>query len=167
MFANGRKALGDGLPKRAGTDLLVRALITFDTVCQVALTLPDVVKSTMYGSPALKVRGNLFACVPANKSAEANCAVFRIDRDLRAALIKTKPEIYYITDHYADHPTVLARLSRMDPKELRDILGLAWSFVCSKKPARAAAANAKHIGRGSQSSRRERQVSGRPKGYRQ
>ena len=61
MFATGRKALGDGLPKRAGTDLLVRALITFDTVREAALTLPDVVKSTMYGSPALKVRGNLLA----------------------------------------------------------------------------------------------------------
>jgi hypothetical protein len=144
MFATGRKALGDGLPKRAGTDLLVRALITFDTVREAALTLPDVVKSTMYGSPALKVRGNLLACVPANKSAEPNCAVFRIDRDLRAALIKTKPGIYYITDHYADHPAVLARLSRMDRKELRDILGLAWSFVCSKKPVRGAAPNAKH-----------------------
>jgi hypothetical protein len=112
--------------------------------------LPDVVESTMYGSPALKVRGNLLACVPANKSAEPDCAVFRIDRDLRAALIKTKPEIYYITDHYADHPTVLARLSRMSPKELRDILGLAWSFACSKKPACG----------------RERQVSGRPRGHR-
>jgi hypothetical protein len=144
----------------------VRALITFDTVREVALTLPDVVESTMYGSPALKVRGNLLACVPANKSVEPNCAVFRIDRDLRVALVKTKPEIYYITDHYADHPTVLARLSRMGPKELRDILGLAWSFACSKKPARGAVPNAKHIGRGSQSSRRERQVSGRPRGYR-
>ncbi len=131
---------------------MVKALITFDTVRQVALTLPDVIESTMYGSPSLKVRGNLLACVPANKSAEPNCAVFQIDRDLRAALIKAKPEIYYITDHYADHPTVLARLSRMGPKELRDILGLAWSFASSKKPVRGAAANAKH----------KRGVSGKP-----
>lgn len=111
------------------------ASLTFDAVRAAGLTLPDVVASTTYGSPALKMRGNLMACVPAHKSAEPNCAAFRIDFELRTALIKKNPKIYYVTDHYADHPMVLVRLSRLRPKELRDLLGLAWSFASSKPPS--------------------------------
>jgi len=113
---------------------MVRAYADFDVVRQIGLTLPDVVEGTMYGAPALKVRGKLLACVPVNRSAEPNCAVFRIDFDRRAALIEAHPEIYYITDHYADHPTVLVRLSRIGPDKLRDLLGLALQFVSSSNP---------------------------------
>jgi hypothetical protein len=143
---------------------MARALLTFDAVREVGLTLPNVVESTMYGSPALKVHGNLLACIPVNKTAEPNCAAFRIDFNLRAALIRENPEIYYITDHYADYPIVLARLSRIGTKELRDLLGLAWSFVSSKKPARSASANARRPGRGSQSSRRAKPPGRKPRG---
>jgi hypothetical protein len=121
----------------------------------------------MYGSPALKVHGNLLACVPVNKSAEPDSAAFRIDFNLRTALIRENPEIYYITDHYSDHPMILARLSRIGTKELRDLLGLAWSFVSSKTPARNTSAKARRAGAGPQSSRRKRRVSGKPRGRRQ
>jgi hypothetical protein len=144
-------------------DRMARAQLTFDQVREIGLELPDVVESTMYGSPAIKVHGNLLACVPVNKSAEANCAAFGIDFNLRAALIKENPEIYYITDHYAKYPIVLARLSRIGIQELRDLLGLAWSFVSSKKLARGASANARRVSRGSLISRRERPVSGKPR----
>jgi hypothetical protein len=86
----------------------------------------------MYGCPALKVHGQLLACLPVNKSVEPNCAAFKIDFDLRYALVKRNPEIYYVTDHYANYPRVLVRLSRLELKELRDLLGLAWSFVSGK-----------------------------------
>lgn len=143
-------------------ELLLKAPITFDSVRSVGLTLPGVVESTMYGSPALKMQGNLLACVPVNKSAETNCAAFRIDFDLRAALIKDHPEIYYVTEHYAPHPMILARLSRMGSKELREILGLSWSFVSSKKPARSRLTHARGVGRGAQDSRREGSVTEKP-----
>ena len=131
---------------------------------EIGLELPDVVESTMYGSPAIKVHGNPLACVPVNKSAEANCAAFGIDFNLRAALIKENPEIYYITDHYAKYPIVLARLSRIGIQELRDLLGLAWSFVSSKKLARGASANARRVSRKLTGSLgRERPVSGKPR----
>jgi hypothetical protein len=115
---------------------MVRASSNFDVVREIGLTLPDVVEGTMYGAPALKVSGKLLACVPVNRSAEPNCAVFRIDFDQRAALIEAHPEIYYITDHYAGHPTVLVRLSRIGPDKLRDLLGLALQFVSPSKPPR-------------------------------
>jgi hypothetical protein len=146
---------------------MARTLLTFDAVREIGLAMPDVVESTMYGSPALKVHGNLLACVPVNKSAEPDSAAFRIDFNLRTALIRENPEIYYITDHYSDHPMILARLSRIGTKELRDLLGLAWSFVSSKTPARNTSAKARRAGAGPQSSRRKRRVSGKPRGRRQ
>jgi hypothetical protein len=113
-----------------------RELLTFETIRGLALSLTDVAEATSYGSPALKIHGNLLACVPVNKSAEPNSAVFSVDMDLRATLLKSKPAIYYITEHYAAYPTVLVRLSSIGRKELRELLGMAWSFVSAKKPVR-------------------------------
>jgi hypothetical protein len=145
---------------------MAKALLAFDAVRRLALELPDVTESTMYGSPALKVHGNLLACVPVNKSAEPNCVAFRIDFDLRAALIKQSPGIYYITDHYAKHPFVLVRLSHIEPRELRELLGLAWNFVSAKKPIRKSSANASRARQGGRISSRERPVIGKPRGRR-
>jgi hypothetical protein len=47
-----------------------KSTIDFDTVRKIALELPGVEDGTAYGVPALKVRGKLLACVPANRSAE-------------------------------------------------------------------------------------------------
>jgi hypothetical protein len=150
-----------------GAAVMVRAYANFDVVREIGLTLPDVVESTMYGAPALKVHGKLLACVPVNRSAEPNCAVFRIDFERRAALIEAHPEIYYITDHYADHPTVLVRLSRIGPDKLRDLLDLALQFVSSSKPARSTGSYASRAARGVRSPRRGRPKSGNSGGRRQ
>jgi hypothetical protein len=117
--------------------------LSFDTVRELALEMQDVEAGTAYGAPAVKVNGNVLASVPVNKSAEPNCAVFRIDFDLRSSLIKAKPDIYYVTEHYVGYPTVLVRLSKISRDELRQLLGLSWSFVAAKKPARAAKAKSK------------------------
>jgi len=42
------------------------------------------------------------------------------------------PDVYYLTDHYVNHPVVLVRLSRIHPDALRDLLGMAWRFVTAK-----------------------------------
>ena len=42
-----------------------------------------------------------------------------------------KPSVYYLTDHYVNYPMVLMRLSRIDRNSLRNLWGLAWSFVNS------------------------------------
>jgi hypothetical protein len=152
--------------RRGEPAVMVRTYADFDIVREIGLTLPDVVESTMYGAPALKVRGKLLACVPVNRSAEPNCAVFRIDFERRAALIEAHPEIYYITDHYADHPTVLVRLSRIGPDKLRDLFDLALQFVSSSKPARSTGSYASRAARGARSPRRGRPKSGNSGGRR-
>jgi len=34
--------------------------MTYDTIRRISLTLPNVAEGTSYGTPALKVKGNLF-----------------------------------------------------------------------------------------------------------
>jgi hypothetical protein len=113
-------------------------MVTFDTVRELGSVLPDVVDGTAYGSPALKLNGKLLACVPTNKSADANSIVVRIDPEQRTELLRQDPNVYYITDHYAPHPTVLVRLSKIGRDDLKALLRDAHRFVLSeqKPPAK-------------------------------
>ena len=104
-------------------------MLNFDTVRQLGLALPDVEDGTAYGAQALKLAGKLLACIPTNKSAEANSLVVRIDLEHRAELLRQHPDIYYITDHYAPYPTVLVRLSRITRIDLTELLRDARRFV--------------------------------------
>jgi hypothetical protein len=116
-----------------------RSTINFDTVRNIGLALPDVEESTAYGLPALKIHGNLLACVPANRSAEPASLVVRVDFDDRAELLAADPDVYYLTDHYADYTGVLVRLSRVNPDVLRDLLGMAYKFVTRNAAPRSPA----------------------------
>ena len=106
--------------------------ITFDTVRKIGLTLPDVEESTAYGVPCLKIGGRLIACPAINKSAEPNTLGVFVDCDRRDELLAAAPDIYYVTDHYADHPCVLVRLSQIDQEALKGLLRLSWQFVTKK-----------------------------------
>jgi hypothetical protein len=110
-----------------------RTKVTFDTVREIGLGLADVEDGTMYGSLALKVRGDLLACMAINKSAEPGSLGIRIGFDQRDALLAEAPQTYYVTDHYVNYPMVLVRLSQIRIDELRDLLTAAWKFVTSQK----------------------------------
>jgi hypothetical protein len=112
---------------------LPRKKITFDTVQEIGLTLPGVEVGTSWGSPALKVRGQMLACIPSHKSAEPDSLVVRIDFDQRAGLIEEAPDKYYLKDHYVGYPAVLVRLPKISADELRDLLNASLKFVTTKK----------------------------------
>ena len=103
--------------------------ITFDTVRKIGLALPGVEEGTSYGSPALKVRGKMFACVPVHPSAEPDSLGVRIDFAQRDELLAAEPDTYYLKDHYVNYPVVLVRLSKVHPDALKDLLLMAWRFV--------------------------------------
>jgi hypothetical protein len=114
------------------------AHLSMDTIIELGLKLPDVREISYYGVPALKLNGRMLACTAVNKSAEINSAVVAIGLEQRAALLKKHPSVYYLTDHYAPHPTVLIRLSRISQAELERTLRIAWDFVSSESaPPRA------------------------------
>ena len=101
----------------------------FEAVRASAAGLPDVEVTTSWGVPALKVRGKMFVCMAANKAAEPNTLVVRMDIPQRDALIDEDPATYYLKDHYVGYPCVLVRLSRVHPDALRDLVSTAYRFV--------------------------------------
>jgi hypothetical protein len=103
--------------------------VSFDTVRELGLALPDVEEGTTYGSPALKVRGKMFACLAVHRSADPGSLAIRLDFDQRDELIAAEPKTYYLTDHYVNYPVVLVRLARVRQDALRDLLLMAWRFV--------------------------------------
>ena len=111
---------------------MAKAKINFDTVRRMGLALSGVEEGTTYGTPALKVRGQLLTCMAIHKSAEPGSLAVRIGFEDRAALMSADPEVYYLADHYVEYPVVLVRLSRIHPDALRDLLGMAWNFVTAK-----------------------------------
>ena len=116
-----------------------RSKINFDTVRNIGVALPGVEESTAHGVPALKVHGKLLACVPANRSAEPDSLVVRVDFDDRAELLAADPDVYYVTEHYVGYNAVLVRLTRVNPDVLRDLLGMAYKFVTRKAATRSPA----------------------------
>jgi hypothetical protein len=104
-------------------------MISFEKVREIGLRLPGAAESTMFGKPALKVRGQMFACLPSHRSAEPDSLAVRVDFEQRAELLAADPDVYYITDHYEGYPAVLVRLARIRPELLKDLLGMAYRVV--------------------------------------
>ncbi len=105
---------------------------TFATVRRIGLALPGVEEGTAYGTPALKLNGQLLACMATNKAAEPDTLVVRVDFAQRDELIAAEPDVYYLKDHYVDYACVLVRLKRIHPDALRDLLLMSWQFMNSK-----------------------------------
>lgn len=103
--------------------------VTYDSVREMARTLADVEESTSYGTPALKVKGELMVRL----REDGDSLVVRTDFEERQELLAADPDTYYITDHYTNYPWVLVRLSRVHPDALRDLLGGAWRRAAAGK----------------------------------
>jgi hypothetical protein len=112
---------------------------SFKRVESIGCTLPDVEVSTTWGQPTLKVRGEMFACMAANKSAEPNTLVVMMDFADRDALIEEDPDTYYLKEHYLNYPCVLVRLSHVRADALRDLITGAHRFVSTRIGKRSGA----------------------------
>ena len=49
-------------------------------------------------------------------------------------MITADPETYYTTDHHRNYPWVLARISKLHPDAVNDLLQMALRAVPQKKP---------------------------------
>ena len=102
--------------------------VTFDDVRKAAHRLPGVEDSTSYGTPALKVRGKLFARL--HQSGE--CFVLRTTILDRQIMMQANPDVFFLTDHYVGYPWVLVRLSTTRKGDLPSLLEMAWKLVAPK-----------------------------------
>src|SRR5258707_830951 len=93
----------------------------FDIVRKIGRSFPGVEESTCFGQPALKISGRMFTCVASHRSAEPGSLVVLVDFPRRQELLAEAPDVYYVTDHYVDHPSVLVRLEKIQPDALRGL----------------------------------------------
>lgn len=100
----------------------------FRPVVAAARHLPEVERSTWFGTPSLKVRGKSFT-----RLKDADTLVLVCPLEEKEFLIEHEPEIFFETDHYKGWPAVLARLSKMDRAMLRHRLEQAWRIKAPKK----------------------------------
>ena len=105
--------------------------VTFETVRQIAQTLPGAEESTSYGTPAFKVKGKLFT----RQHQDGESLVIAVDFNEREEMMNAAPEKFYITDHYLKYPWVLVRMSSVTPEELRDLLIGSWRRAATGKTA--------------------------------
>ena len=119
-------------PKRAARS---RGL-GFDDARAIVLALDGVEEGTSYGTPALKVGGKLLARL----REDGETLVVPVDLDAREMLLRSDPETFYITDHYAPHPWVLVRLPRVARATLAAMLEEGWRSVAPKRIREGAAA---------------------------
>lgn len=110
--------------------------LTWDSVRAMGLALPDVEEGTAYGTPALKVRGQMFTCIPTNRAAEPDSVAVRIPFEQRDELLEAEPATYYLKEHYENYAVVLVRLRHIHPDALRDLLKAGHSFVASRARVR-------------------------------
>ena len=102
----------------------------WETVREIASSLPGAEESTTYGQPAFKVGGKLFAWISPDRHAEGALAL-RIDPDEKELAIAASSGVFFQTAHYEGHPILLVRLELVGEAELTE--RIAESCFCARR----------------------------------
>jgi hypothetical protein len=105
--------------------------LSFDDVRALAGALPEVSERLCYGTPTLFVR----RVVLARLREDGRTLAIKCELDEREFLLETRPEIFFITDHYISSRMVLVNLDRVGRAELGGLLERAWEMVAPKRLA--------------------------------
>jgi hypothetical protein len=95
----------------------------------IATQLPDVEEGTTFGFPAFKVGGKAFAWFPKKKEVEPGSLGVRMSILEREFRIKENPGAFYVTPHYLDYTSILARVDELNTKELTELLESGHEFM--------------------------------------
>ena len=55
------------------------------------------------------------------------------DLEMKEALLRSKPKVYFTTPHFDGYPAVLIRLEKISVKELKDVIEEAWLARAGKR----------------------------------
>ena len=88
---------------------------------------------TQVRTPALRVKGKFFARL----REDGETLVVKMNLFERQYLMDADPEVFFITDHYRDYPSVLVRLPLARPEQLAERLEDAWRIAAPKRLAAA------------------------------
>lgn len=101
---------------------MAKPLKTWDEVVAFALALPGTELSTLYGKPAVKVRGKAFVYPGRELGSFAVGATL----DEKALLMETDPATFWETAHYRNWQAVLVRYGSADPERIELVIERAW-----------------------------------------
>jgi hypothetical protein len=86
---------------------------------KIALAIPGTVEVLWFRKPAVFLHDQFLTKVHDKEEA----MTLRVSSmEMRDMMLEAEPELFYITDHYRNFPFVLARLSALTPKTLKEIL---------------------------------------------
>ena len=105
--------------------------LSFDDVRALAAALPEVSERLCYGTPTLFVR----KVVLARLREDGRTLAVKCELDEREFLLETRPETFFITDHYLSSRMVLVNLDRVGRAELGGLLERAWEMVAPRRLA--------------------------------
>jgi hypothetical protein len=103
---------------------------SFASLRRKLLTWPGVEESSHYGQPSLKAFGKFLTRL---KEDGDSIVITGINFDERDILMRIQPDVFYITDHYRNFPSVLMRLSASDPAAVEAMLRRRWRELAPKK----------------------------------
>ena len=106
--------------------------VTFQQVREMMLALPGVEEGGHHGTPAFRVRGKFMS-----RLREDDVLVLKpIEHIVQEFLMATDPDAFFLTDHYRGYPTILIRLSAVDPKQLRGLIEQSWRALAGRSCSR-------------------------------
>jgi hypothetical protein len=108
--------------------------MTYEEVKALVLSFPEAEEGTSYGMPSFKVAGKFFTRL---RPEDDSLVLVGITFDEREMLMEAEPETFHITDHYRNHPSVLARIGSIDPGTLKGFLTRRWRDTAPKKLVKA------------------------------
>lgn len=108
--------------------------MTQDEMTAIALSFPGAEEGTSYGQPSFKVNGKFFTRLRAE---DQSLVLLEVSADEREMLIEAEPETFFLTPHYKDHPSVLARMATLHPGSFRNFLERRFRKVAKKAVLKA------------------------------
>ena len=107
----------------------------YEEIRTIALSFPNVSEHEVFGTPTLRVGKRFFVCIA---KIDPNTLCVKVLNPLeRDYLLATQPDIYYLTDHYANFEAVLVRMALITRDELFNLLENSWLSLATKKAAAA------------------------------
>lgn len=105
-------------------------MATWDDVRELALSLADVEEGTAWRKLAFRVRGRFFA---GESTHEPGALVLRCDAVEQSFMLAARPDVYWVTPHYAGTPYVLVRVEAIERAELAERLEDARALAAPKR----------------------------------
>jgi hypothetical protein len=103
---------------------------------KILLSLDGATEGLHFGKPAIFV-GEEFVTRIHHK--EEAVVILTGSMDMRDVMLEAEPDRFYIIEHYRNRPALLARLSKLDRKTLKDLLAprlLRINEKSAKKPSK-------------------------------